>query len=195
MLRGPSWLGLCPHTPCSQAGSALGQHWSNLAIKTNKKKKPQHPAGGCSEQMGRGLLPRCSISITPNGCGVAAAELQLRQRCPQRGPGRPRCCDPEGCDACRPAASITGMGNNLRPCRQGDFTRACPSARGAPGSGCEHLASRADQRHCSKGWGGVGEKFQGWQSDFFYGKCLACGRYRKFGGKVTRRKVETRVEM
>lgn len=36
-LRGPSRLGLCSHTPCSQAGSALGQHWSNLAIKTNKK--------------------------------------------------------------------------------------------------------------------------------------------------------------
>lgn len=149
VLRGPSWLGLCSHTPCSQAGRTLGQHWSNLAIKTNKK--PQHPAGGCSEQMGRRLLPWCTISLTPNGCCVAAAEPQLQQRYPQQGSGRPLCCDLKGCDAWRPTVCIFRMGNNLCPCSQGDFKHACLSARGVPGSGCEHLASRGDQRHYRKG--------------------------------------------
>lgn len=100
-----------------------------------KTKKPQHPAGGCSEQMGRSLLPRCTISITPNGCCAAAAEPQLQQRCPQQGSGRPQCCDLKGCDAWRPTACISRMGNNLCPCSQRDFKHTCPSAPGGPGSG------------------------------------------------------------
>lgn len=140
----------CAHT---HPALRLGALWVNTGLiwPLKQTKKPHHPAGGCSEQMGRGLLPWCTISITPNGCCAAAAEPQLRQRCPQQGSGRPQCCDLEGCDAWRPTACITSTGNNLHPCSRADFTRACPSARGVPGSGCEHLASRGDQRHYSKG--------------------------------------------
>lgn len=106
----------------------LGALWVNTGLiwPLKQTKKPHHPAGGCSEQMGRGLLPRCTISITPNGCRAAAAEPQLRQRCPQQGSGRPQCCDLEGCDAWRPTACITSMGNNLHPRSRGGFRTHLP---------------------------------------------------------------------
>jgi len=106
--------------PRAQAASALGQHWPNLAIKTKQKKKPAQQVDALS-RWGEGCCTGACISITPNGCHMAAAEQGPGQRSPQQGSGRAQCCDLKGFGAWRPAACITRMVNNLHPCSQRGF--------------------------------------------------------------------------
>lgn len=171
---------------CSYPVRRLEALWDSTGLiwplKQNKKKTQQVDA---LSRWGEGCRTGASISITPNGCRAAAAELGPWRRSPQQGSGRPQCCDLKGFDACRPAACVTRMVNNQYLCSPRDFAHDCLLAHGLQD---QALAVNILYQEVMKGtiggggWKSVGEGFQCWQCDLFRGRCMRLRAVTEIGG-------------